>query len=108
MNDDQVRLEFDDFFCKTLRAIDVACGPAIIQQKVLALYPTKLLEPLFQGLHARPGFGILFTDPHQDANPRDLWCLLRTGCNRPRHCRSANKTNELAPLHLNTYSGWQT
>ena len=84
VNDNQVRLEFDDFFRKTLRAIRVPCGPAIFELQIATLDPAKLAETSFQGLYAGPCFGIVFTDPHDDADSRCRFGLLCAGRTRPR------------------------
>jgi hypothetical protein len=107
VNDDQVRPEFDDFLCKTLCALKVACGPAIIQLEVAALHPTELAEAIFQGLYAGSRFGIAVTDAHEDANSRRPLGLLCAGHKRPCRSYTAEKRDEFASLHSIIYSSPQ-
>jgi hypothetical protein len=106
VNDNEIGLEFDDFLGKKSCSIEVACSPAIIQLKVVALYPTKLLEALFQGLYARPCFGVTFGDSHEDANFHLPIGLLRADRKRPYRSRTTEKRDERASPHLITYSSW--
>jgi hypothetical protein len=57
VNDNQVRLEFDDFFRKTLRAIRVACGPAIFEPQIATLDPAKLAPPASKASTRGPASG---------------------------------------------------
>jgi hypothetical protein len=59
-----------------------------------------LLQPLLERCYAGLTFGIIRGDWHEHADASHALALLRMPCKRPRSRRTAEKRDELAPLHV--------
>jgi hypothetical protein len=79
VDDNQVRFEIDDFLGQSPRFLEIPCGPPIVQVDILPLLPAALLQSLLQRFDAWLGFGVIFTDAHQHADPPHPAGLLRAG-----------------------------
>jgi hypothetical protein len=66
---------------------------------VAAIGPPALFESLPKGRKTNLRFWIVLGVTHQHADAPHSVCLLRSGGEWPRHRRTAEKPDELAPLH---------
>ena len=90
-NNDSHR-EADQFGCRRGKPIGLALGNSIFNGDGLVIQIAEVAQALAEGV------------PHRrvinNANAWDLRCLLPTRIKRPRRRRTAEKRDELAPLHL--------
>jgi hypothetical protein len=96
--DDNVRREPNEFFRVSPGEVRVDGAPAIVDAQVVALAPTQCLEFRAEHCRARLGVWIVFEPGHQDGDSSHAIKLLRPRRARPRRCRAAEKSDELAPL----------
>ena len=78
--------------------------PAIVDLKIAADNPAKLLEFLPESREPALSFLITFGELYHYSNPPHPLGLLRTSRKRPREGRAADKGDELAALHSITSS----
>src|SRR2546422_9934130 len=84
------------------RSLDASRSPTIVDLKIVAFRPAKLLESLPESSHPELSFGITFAGRHQHAEAPDA-VTLRPCPERPRH-RPAEERDEIASVHSITSS----
>ena len=94
------------------RSLDASRSPTIVDLKIAAFRPAKLLESLPESSHPELSFGITFAGRHQHAEAPDA-VTLRARRERPCRGRAAEQRDEVPPvlteLHaLPTTSGGRT
>jgi hypothetical protein len=70
----------------------------VFDDQILALVESELSQFGKESREGRNFKGIVRIET-QETDGGKLPGLLRTGCERPRCCRSADKRNEIAPSH---------
>src|SRR2546430_17529788 len=79
------------------RSLDASRSPTIVDLKIVAFRPAKLLKPLPESSHPQLSFGITFAGRHQHAEAPDA-VTLRARRQGPRR-RAAEQRDELATPH---------
>src|SRR5215467_12607945 len=87
MTNQNVRVQFHEFFCFGLNATRIGVPPAIVDANILTISPAEILKPLAEYADALADIGIAFSDRHQNTKPPNPIGLLRTRCQRPRRRR---------------------
>src|SRR5262249_44349795 len=86
--------------CSSLHRLDVAgCCPAGVDPDIAALCPSELFKSLMQRRDAGLPYRIVRGEWHEHADASHSLILLRARRQRPRHRRTAEQRDELAPLH---------
>src|SRR5262249_30258230 len=98
--EDDIHLEADEFGCDLAIALVASLRPAILDSDGAAVDPAKFTQPLHEG--RGPRIPVQRRAPPQKADGRQLR-LLPARRKRPC-CYAAEKSDELAPLHLLTPS----
>ena len=80
--------------------VGIISGEANVDPQVAAFNPTELCERLLKGSPVCLRYGILFGPADEPADPPYALKLLRAPCERPRCCRAAEESDEVAPFHL--------
>ena len=96
---DDGHLSADQVAHQCRQAIILALQPVVLDRHVLAFNVAGFVEAFAECGHmARGGIGRPVSDKSDHRHRR----LLRARRKRPRDCRTANKSDELAPLHVPT------
>src|SRR5262245_49854223 len=99
MTNQNVRVQFHEFFCFGLNATRIGVPPAIVDPNILTVFPAELLKPFAENADALADIGIAFGDRHQNTKPPNPVWLLRVSGQRPCCRRTAQNFDELAPPH---------
>jgi hypothetical protein len=88
-HEDHFRFQRHEFYRIGERPLHGPPSPAIVDVKIAAFRPAKLLQSFTEGPQPKLSFGITFPGRHQHANSPHALSLLRTHHHRPRHHRAA-------------------
>src|SRR5262249_58093392 len=100
--EDHVRLQRHEFGRIGARSLDASRSPTIVDLKIAAFRPAKLLESFAESSHPKLSFGITFAGRHQYAEASDA-VTLRTRSERPRNL-AAEQRDEVAAATTSTPS----
>src|SRR5262245_4190409 len=93
---DHVRLQRHEFRRVGARSLDASRSPTIVDLKIAAFRPTKLLESFAERSYPELSFGTTFAGRHQHAEAPDA-VTLRARRERPRACRAAERDQQFPP-----------
>src|SRR5262249_30595078 len=95
-----IRREGDQFCGRFLNALCIPSAPANLAMQVAPFAPSQLLHPLQERREPRLSSLIIRRVVHEHADPpHPGGVLLCSRRQRPRHCRAANKRDELPAPH---------
>src|SRR5262245_37560318 len=97
MANQSIRVQIDEFFCKSLNSTRIGISPAIVDANILTVPPTEFLKALLKDSDPLANIGIALGDGHQHADSPHPLALLSLRRERPR-C-TADQREELATSH---------
>src|SRR5262249_39570500 len=98
---DEIGLQSNEFYCKSLHRLRVKRCPAGIDPDVAPLRPPEFLELLAERRDIGLSLQIAFAIRHQHADEPPPLALLRPRRQRPNTCsRAAEQADKIAPSHL--------
>src|SRR5271168_2230842 len=99
MRQNYFRRERDKFRHATLGPLLIVAGPTILDLKISALDPSKIIQFLSECSYARPDQRFVLLTCYQHPDLPRLLGQLRPRSQRPRRGRAAEKCYELASFH---------
>ena len=95
-----IRPQCDEFLREPLPRLRIERCPASVDPNVAVLRPPEFLESVPECRHVGMCSRIVLGKVHQHADAPHALSLLRPRHHRPRRCRTTEKGDELAPLHV--------
>ena len=101
MDKDKIRRKRDQFRLHESRMRSGSTlGPAIVDSQVAAIRPAKFLQPVQKCSDAGSLLRIVLSEGNEHADAPHALRLLRARRERPRHRRTADKTEKFPPPHV--------
>jgi hypothetical protein len=100
MANQSIRVQIDEFFCKSLNSTRIGISPAIVDANILTVPPAEFLKALLKYSDPLANIGIAFGDRHQHADSPDPLAPLRPCRQRPCSRRASNDFYEISSAHV--------